>query len=297
MNLQEIFKNDKAIKAGMWVARLTPRWAGYGLAKNVGSRVAKNQSGVYRQLRENISHIPGADDEPGKLHNLTKRALINAGKNYYDFYHVIGDPPATITNYVNIPDRLRNEIDKIQASGRGVQLAGIHLSNFDLGSICLSAVGLEIQGLSAANPNQGYQFQNELRKKYGFMTTPIDPKTLREAIRNLKNGKIVATGLDWPQHDETELTKVFGKPAYVPLATARLAMMTNAVTIIIAFYKDSRPKYQMHMSEPMDVIRTGNKQEEIRLNTSQYMKYFEKFVSQHPDQWMMFHKFWADSQD
>ena len=277
-----------------WLARMTPRPAGYGLAKIAGSQIAENQSGVYSQMRENISHIPGTDDEPGKLHKITKRALVNAGKYYYDFYHTVGKPPEEVVKKVNIPDRMFEEIDKIQASGRGVQLAGIHLSNFDLGSICLSALGLEIQGLSAANPNQAYQFQNELRKKYGFMTTPIDPKSLRDAIRNLKTGGIVAGAIDWPQHDETELTEVFGKPAYVPLGTARLAILTNAVTIIIAFYKDERPEYQLHMSEPLEVIRTGNKQEDIHLNTRMYMEYFEKIVSQHPDQWMMFHKFWAD---
>ena len=218
------------------------------------------------------------------------------GKCYYDFYHVIGKTPEEVVKHVNIPARLFEEVDRIQAEGRGVLIAGMHMSNFDLGSICLSANGLVIQGLSAANPNQGYQFQNELRKKYGFRTTPIDPKTLREAIRNLKNGGIVATGLDWPQPDETELTEVFGKPAYIPLGTARLAMMANAVTIIVAFYKDSRPGYQMHMSEPMDVIRSGNKSEDIRLNTRQYMKFLEKILSQHPDQWMMFHSIWAEPQ-
>ena len=73
--------------------------------------------------------------------------------------------------------------------------------------------------------------------------------------------------------------------------------MTNAVTIAIAFYKDSHPRYQMYYSEPLDVIRTGNKQEEIKLNTRKYLDFFEKAVSQHPDQWMMFHKFWADQSE
>jgi len=276
MNLQELFKSDKAVQAGMWVARFTPPWLGHRLAEAAGSRIAKNRSGVYWQVRENISHIPGTNDQPGKLDELTKRALINAGKNYYDFYHVIGKPPSEIIKKVNIPMELLDEIDKAQAEGRGVQLGGIHLSNFDLGSICLSALGLKIQGLSASNPNLGYQFQNKIRKKYGFITTPIDPKTLREAINNLKNGGIVAGGVDWRQPEEAELTDVFGKPAYVPLGTARLAMMTNAVTIIVAFYKDSRPGYQMYKSEPLDVIRTGNKKEEIRLNTRQYVQFFVK---------------------
>ena len=120
---------------------------------------------------------------------------------------------------------------------------------------------------------------------------------MREAITKLKNGGIVAGAIDWPKSGEPELTEVFGKPAHIPLGVARLAIMTNAVTIAIAFYKDSHPRYQMYYSEPLDVIRTGNKQEEIKLNTRKYLDFFEKAVSQHPDQWMMFHKFWADQSE
>ena len=294
MDLQELFKSDRAVATGMWLARLTPRWFGYGLARYAGNQIAKNQSGVYAQLSENISHIPGTNEKPGQVHELTRRALINAGKYYYDFYHMVGKSPLEVTKKVNIPDHLLETVRNIQASGRGVQLAGIHLSNFDLGSISLGAHGLEILGLSAANPNQGYEFQNKLRKKYGFIATPIEPKSLREAITRLKNGGIVAGAIDWPKSGETELTEVFGKPAHIPLGVARLAIMTNAVTIAIAFYKDSRPEYQIYVSEPMEVIRTGNKQEEIKLNTRKYLDFFENVVSRHPDQWMMFHKFWDE---
>jgi len=294
MDLQEFFKSDKAVAAGMWLARLTPRWFGYSLARFTGNRIAKNRSGVYAQLSENISHIPGTNEKPGQLHELTRRALINAGKYYYDFYHLVGKPPSEVIKKVDVPEKLLDTVRSFQRNGRGVQLAGIHLSNFDLGSISLGAHGLEIQGLSAANPNQGYEFQNQLRKKYGFIATPIEPKSLREAITRLKNGGLVAGAIDWPKSGETELTEVFGKPAHIPLGVARLAIMTNAVTIALAFYKDSRPKYQMYFSEPMEMIRTGNKQEEIKLNTHRFVDFFEDKVRQHPDQWMMFHKFWAD---
>lgn len=297
MDLQEFFKSDKAVAAGMWMARLTPRWFGYSLARYTGNRIAKNRSGVYAQLSENISHIPGTNEEPGQLHELTRRALINAGKYYYDFYHMVGKPPTEVIKKVDVPEDLLEMVRNFQASGRGVQLAGIHLSNFDLGSITLGSHGLEILGLSAANPNQGYEFQNKIRQKYGFVATPIEPKSLREAITKLKNGGIVAGAIDWPKSGEPELTEVFGKPAHIPLGVARLAIMTNAVTIAIAFYKDSHPRYQMYYSEPLDVIRTGNKQEEIKLNNRKYLDFFEKAVSQHPDQWMMFHKFWADQSE
>ncbi len=294
MDLQEFFKNKGVIRNGLLLARAAPKWAGYGLAKSVGRMIARRKPGVYWQLRDNLAHIPGTNDEPGQLDRITRRAFINAGRFYYDFYHAIGLPPDHIRELIQIPEIVFEHIDRIQSSGRGVQLAGIHLSNFDLGSISLTAHGLEIQALSAANPNEGYEYQNELRKKYGFIATPINPSTLKTAIRRLRDGGIIAVGLDWPQPDETCLTEVFGKPAYVPLGTARLALLSDAVTIILAFYYDKRLGYQLHVSDPIEVIRTGDKQEDIRINTAAYMRVFESIVSKHPEQWMMYHRFWAD---
>lgn len=51
----------------------------------------------------------------------------------------------------------------------------------------------------------------------------------------------------------------------------------------------------MYVSEPMEAIRTGNRDEDVALNTKKYVEFFEQVVSKHPDQWMMFRKFWADN--
>ena len=90
------------------------------------------------------------------------------------------------------------------------------------------------------------------------------------------------------------LTEVFGKPAYIPTGTARLALLSNAVTIIIGFYMDENFQNRLMYSDPIEVIRTGNKEEDIKRNTEKYMEIFEDFVQQYPDQWLMYHKFWAD---
>lgn len=293
MDLREFFQNENVIRTGLNLAKIAPRWAGYGLAKAVGREIARTKPAVYWQVQENISIITGIQDEE-ELKKITKQAFVNAGKYYFDFYHTIGKPAKVLRNKVDIPDKFFEDVKKAQQAGRGVQLAGIHMSNFDLGAMAVASHGLKIQALSVSNPSEGYQLQNQLREEYGFIVTPIEPRTLRQGIRRLKDGGIIATGLDWPHPEETQLTEVFGRPAYVPLGTARLALMTNAVTIVLAFYSDKNHNYGMYASEPLDPIRTGDRQEEIAANTRAYMEIFEKFVSRHPEQWMMFREFWAD---
>lgn len=293
MDLQEFFQNENVIRTGLNLAKVAPRWAGYGLAKAVGREVARSKPAVYWQMRENIAIITGLEPDDKELDRITKRAFVNAGKYYYDFYHTLGKPADLVRSKVHIPDSFFQAMDEAQKAGRGVQLAGIHLSNFDLGAMALAAYGYEMQALSVANPGEGYQLQNQLREEYGFIVTPITSSSLRQSIKRLKNGGIIAVGVDWPHPEESEKTEVFGKPASVPLGTARLALISDCLTIVVAFYSDSKRGYGMLASEPLEPIRTGERDEEIKLNTRKYMDIFEKIVSERPDEWMMFRQFWA----
>jgi lauroyl/myristoyl acyltransferase len=294
MDLREFFQNENVIRGGLNLARIAPRWAGHGLAKAVGREIARKKPAVYWQVRENISYITRNHDDQEDLDKTTKTAFVNAGKYYYDFYNTIGKPAKVVRSKVEIPDKFFEAMAQAKKDGRGVQLAGIHLSNFDLGAMAVASHGYEIQALSVSNPSEGYQLQNQLREEYGYIITPIDTTSLRQAIRRLKDGGIVATGLDWPHPEETELTEVFGKPAYVPLGTSRLALMSDCITIILAFYSDSQNGYGMYASDPLEPIRTGDRKEEIALNTRKYMDIFEQVVGKRPEEWMMFRQFWAD---
>jgi len=159
--------------------------------------------------------------------------------------------------------------------------------------VTLAGSGLDLQALSASNPNEGYEVQNKLRSSYDFEVTPISPASLRKAIQKLRDGGVVAVGLDWPHPEETYYTEVFGKPAYMPLGTARLALLGNAVTMVIGFYGDEQGHSHVLYSEPIEVIRTGDKDEDIRLNMNAYIRVFEEMLQKYPDQWLMYHQFWA----
>ncbi len=295
MDLRDFFIKDKrVIKTGLNLAQGLPRWIGYGLARMIGKTIARSKPAVYWQVRENLSHVMGVSVNDPSLDDLTRTAFINAGHYYYDYYHHVLKTAKKIHEMVHIPDEFVDLVHQFQSQGRGVQIIGMHVSNFDLGAIAVAATGLEIQALSTANIEQGYQFQNELRERWGFDVTPISPPALRKAIENLKQGKIVTTALDWPQPNDDFKIDVFGKPAYVPLGPARLGLMTDAVTIMVSFYNKGKHTYGMNFSEPIEMVRTGQKQNDIFTNTELMVTYMESQIRQRPEQWMMFHKLWPE---
>ncbi|MBN2045027.1 MAG: hypothetical protein JW757_08415 [Anaerolineales bacterium] len=296
MDLQEFLKQRWVIIAVLGIVRLVPPRLGYAIVNLTARRITKQKPKVYYKLRKNLAHIPGTDAHPGKLDQLTSQAFYHAVKYYFDFYRMAKRPDHRVKRSVHIPGEVYDKIKHAQQTGRGVILAGIHTGNFDLGMVALATDSLMITALSSANPNEAYKVQNKLRSKSGLELLPINPGSLKKALRLLKNNGIVATGLDWPHPEETCRINVFGKPAYVPLGTARLALLSNALTMVVSFYTKPDGNEGVIISDPIDVIRTGNREEEIILNTEAYMRIFEEYIQRYPDQWMMFHPFWADEE-
>ena len=87
MDLQEFFKNKYSIYGGLALAKIVPRRLGYAAAKLVGNRIAKQKPRVYRQLRENLSHIPGTTDRPGQL-DASQAGGVPRGQRGYPDGHV-----------------------------------------------------------------------------------------------------------------------------------------------------------------------------------------------------------------
>jgi KDO2-lipid IV(A) lauroyltransferase len=246
-------------------------------------------------VRGNLRHIVGSGVGDDTLHEKTRQVFSHAGQTYYDFFHIVNQPPRLLANAVQVPESLIGLIESDTASGQGVLLLGMHMSNFDLVILALGARGLPIQALSLADPGPGFQILNRLRAAGGFEITPITSVSLRGAIRRLRGGGIVATGVDRPVPQDRELIKFFGQLAYLPVGPTRLALMTGATVVVGACHYDTEAGYVLEYTGPVEMVSTGDRRRDILANTRRIATIVEGYVRAHPDQWMMFHPFWPES--
>jgi lauroyl/myristoyl acyltransferase len=154
--------------------------------------------------------------------------------------------------------------------------------------------GFPIQMLSLADPQAGFHILNYLRAKGGFEVTPITTESLRAAIRRLKNGGAVVTGMDRPMPEDRELIEFFGRLAYLPVGPARLALMSGATVILGNCYYDPNEGYIIEATEPIEMVRTGDRRQDVLTNTRRLATILEGYVRAHPEQWMMFHSVWPE---
>jgi KDO2-lipid IV(A) lauroyltransferase len=292
MNLREIARTPSFIKFTLWLARVSPRWFAHGLVRFLTNQVTKRKPEVYWTVRRNFSHFPGMNEDEDALDDLTERMFFNSGRFYYDHYRHVGLPLDEIEKAVDIPEEYLDHIREAVNRGQGVLLVGTHTGNFDLGAMAVATKGFKIQLLSLAAPPEGFKLMNDFRASVGYEVTPITPQALRKGISRLRNGGVVATALDWPHPEEGAIVDVFGKPSYVPLGGARLALLSGARVMIVSFYHDPVEGYKIHNLPPVEMENTGNREKDIMTNTKKFVSIFEELVVQNPDQWMMFHPFW-----
>lgn len=271
--------------------RMPPR-VGYGLARIAANIIARRKPEVYWTVRANLRQILGPEADDVTLHQMTHQVFFHAGQTYYDFFHVIGQPKEVLAEAVPIPDEILAFIRAETARGQGVLVLASHMSNFDLLGLSMGVQGLPIQVLSLANPQAGFHLLNYLRATAGFEVTPITPESLRAAIRRLKSGGIVLTGVDRPIPEDRELVEFFGRPAYLPVGPVRLALMTGALVIIASCYYEPDEGYGLKVTGPLEMIRTGDRKRDLMTNVRRVVDILEQHVRARPEQWMMFHPVW-----
>ncbi len=293
MRFQDLMSAGPVTGAGLWIGRHMPRSFGYGLARAVSQWVATFKPGVYWIVRANLHQVLG-DVGDAELHRMTRRVFLHAGQVYYDFFRAITRERDRLTEAVHLRPGFVEFLKSCLENKRGVLLLSTHMSNFDLAGVCVAAHGIPIQLLPIADPKGGFQIFNKLREAGGFQVTPLSAASLRAAVRRLRNGGIVVTGMDRPVPQEGTQIEFFGRPSYLPTGPARMALISGAQVIVGSCHHDPARGYVLETTDPIEMKRKGEQRQSVLYNAQRLAAILEDMVRAHPDQWLMFHPVWGD---
>jgi KDO2-lipid IV(A) lauroyltransferase len=85
----------------------------------------------------------------------------------------------------------------------------------------------------------------------------------------------------------------FGVPASTNSGMARIALRMDAPIVPAFIVREGRSaRHRVHVLPILQVERTGDFEEEVRLNTQRFTDVFEQMVRQYPEQWLWMHKRW-----
>jgi lauroyl/myristoyl acyltransferase len=299
---------------GIIIARIVPSRVGYWLVRVIASAMARHRTIIFTTIRANLRHVvPEASEE--EIDDLARRAIAHAGRTYFDMFRLSakdyqhGDIPLSIhfSDWVAARQALSNE--------RGTVLVGPHMSNFDLAAQWIASQGFTIQGLSLPRPSTSARVVNALRRRRGILMTPLSVSSLRAAVKRLRAGGIVMTGVDRPVSLMEELVPFFGTPARLPTGHVRLALQANARIVVACCIMEREGqtapgdasgtcRYRIQFAPPLDMEAAPGQESSARVshanvrhNVRRVLEIIEGMIRQAPDQWLMFVPVWEDNTD
>ncbi|MGI6367407.1 MAG: lysophospholipid acyltransferase family protein [Anaerolineae bacterium] len=282
------------IRLGMMLAPRIPRGLGFWLARQAARVLRRRSSAAYSMLRTNLAVVlPGTSERQRDA--MAEDALYELACSYFDMVHFAGDKVFRAGLITVEPTGWKRLQDAIEAK-QGLLVVAGHVGNFDLGIQWVVAHGMDAQILSLPDESRAQQLMTEFREKSSVVVTPTSVSALRTALRRLRNGGIVATGVDRPMDYADPPVVFFGRPAPLPTGHVRLALQTGAPIVVASCIRQADRSYYLKFWPPLEMQSTGNREQDVASNVRRVLALVEESIQEAPTQWGMLHPVWTPPQ-
>jgi len=190
-------------------------------------------------------------------------------------------------NFVNDKIHVSGQmlLEQANKDGRGVLLLCPHYSMLDLVAPLMHAVAGRF--VVSYRPNDNPIFDQAVCRGRARYAELVDVRALRDIAKHLKQGDMVWFGPDQDMGPKGSVfAPFFGRPACTVTTPARLARMSNAVSIFLDLHRDNNGIYHVSfVPMPADYPLEDEVENARALNQR-----IEEALKKHPSQYMWMHK-------
>ena len=204
-------------------------------------------------------------------------------------------PRYTLENVeqVVVHDGLEN-YERAYARKKGVLFLTAHFGGWELSAFVHSMHGhwMHVVMRPMDNPYLDRLLQS-YRTMHGNKVVPKDD-FVRGLLAAMKAGEVVGILMDTNMTPPQGIfVDFFGIPACTASGLARIALRTDAAVVpTFTIWDESLGKYRLRFDPHIELIRTGNLEADITVNTQLFTKRIEDYARQYPDQWLWVHRRW-----
>jgi KDO2-lipid IV(A) lauroyltransferase len=208
--------------------------------------------------------------------------------------------------FAHMPRYTRETIDQIvvldghenflegQRRGKGVLYLTGHIGAWELSSFAHALYGFPLHYM--ARPLDHARV-DALVNRYRCLSgnQPIfKNESARALLKILKDAGTVGILADQnTMPEEGVFVDFFGKPACTTTGIARVALHTDAAVVPgYAVWDESSGKYRLRFEPAVELLRTGDSERDVFVNTQKFTKVIEEVVRKYPEQWVWVHARW-----
>jgi len=269
-----------------WVS---PR-VGYAIFSRIGDLAYARSVASRENVYDNLCHVLGAQAEPARIEQVARQIFRNQARNYYDLFRVASLNAEQIDRLVTLHGL--EHVDQALSTGKGLIMVTAHFGNLD---IVIQAFALRRYPVTAVaehlRPEKLYHYVVSLRASKGVKLIPID-SFLRPLFRALRNNEIVGLAADRNLTETGTLIEFFGAPALLPNGHVQLALRTGAKLMLAFGVRRPDNTFEAFVEPPLALENTGDLQRDVHLGMTRLVAVLEKYIGQHPEQWVMFQPVW-----
>jgi KDO2-lipid IV(A) lauroyltransferase len=181
-----------------------------------------------------------------------------------------------------------------QRRGKGVLYLTGHIGAWELSSFAHALYGFPLHYMARPLDNARV---DDLVNHYRCLSgnEPIfKNESARALLKTLKSAGSVGILADQnTMPEEGVFVDFFGKSACTTTGIARVALHTDAAVVPgYAYWDAGIGKYRLRFEPAVELVRTGNTERDIFVNTQRFAKVIEEIIRQHPEQWVWVHARW-----
>jgi KDO2-lipid IV(A) lauroyltransferase len=234
------------------------------------------------------------DKTESERRRILRATCRQLGRMVFEVAHTSDLTPENLSSCVTIaePELWRATLARVQKSG-AIILTG-HFGNWELLAYACGLLGHPVTLVHRPLRNPLVERDvSALRRRAG--TEGIAKRAAaKEALRRLKAGALLAIPFDQNQiRSFGVFVDFFGVPASTTTGPVRLAKLTGAPIIPVFLVRDGESgRHRIEVLPEVQLVWTGDREADLRVNTQRCSDVFEQMVRKHPDHWIWFHKRW-----
>lgn len=284
----------RATQATVRLASLVPVAVGYKVSAWTGDVLSITARSMRRRYDDSITAaLPGRRKD---LPSLRRRAFRNLAWNYFELFTLPRTSPEVLREWGSIDGLKAALAAAVKDGGSGAVIAFAHVGNIEL----LGHLGAHLPGERFAvvvehmADERMDSLLNGLRCCHDLEVIPADEP--RRILTTLRAGCHIILACDYDTTGRGILVEVFGRPVRLPIGAVRLAVGTGAALLWVEGWRD-RMDDPSHVCArvvgPIDLTRTGRREEDVRAGVEALARLMERQVTEHPDQWLAFRDMWS----
>ena len=275
---------------GWKVTRALPEPAAESVFRQMADALWRRGGGGVAQLERNLRRVhPEADD--AEIRELSRAGM----RSYLRYWCEAFRLPSWSKERIRETFVLDRQYLLDEALGRGgaLMIPG-HMANWDhAGAWAALTYGSVTSVAERLKPERLFEKFLVYRRRLGMdILGTGDSDVLRQLVRRLQNGKLVALLGDRDIGRTGVHVDFFGEPASFPAGPAMLAMMTDVPLHPVTMWFDGE-LCRGYVHDRIEMPVGGEREDNIRLLTQQLARGWESGIREHSVDWHMLQRVWV----